>query len=299
MYTRLFDNTRYSRLMRRCRSVVFLVLLLAVGCSHHPAAKRYELDGRVVAVDRNAHTLTVAHHDVAGLMKGMTMPFEVGNDSSWVFQAIAPGDQIHATLVLSDHAELQNVTFTKQSGNAGDTSLTPTHIPEPGEEVPDVTLVNQNGRRITLRQFRGQPLLLTFIYTRCPFPDYCLRMSSDFQQVLGELHKDPVVFAHSQLLSISIDPENDKPAALRNYGASYVAGIDPAFHHWQFATGSPKDVRKAADFFGLAYNQKDGQIVHSLSTVLIGKDGKVLKVYFGNNWKPEDVAADVAAAIKG
>jgi protein SCO1/2 len=98
------------------------------------------------------------------------------------------------------------------------------------------------------------------------------------------------------LLSISIDPENDKPAVLRAYGESYVGRTDPKFAHWQFASGSADEVRRAADFFGLAYNQKDGQIVHGLQTVLIGKDGKVIKVYSGNDWKPEGVAADFAAA---
>ena len=112
---------------------------------------------------------------------------------------------------------------------------------------------------------------------------------------MQQLQKNPKAFGEAQLLSISIDPENDKPAVLRSYGERYVGSVDPNFHHWQFASGSPEQVRKAADFFGLAYNQKDGQIVHSLSTVLIGKDGKVLKVYSGNDWKPDDVAADFVA----
>ncbi|MGC2109178.1 MAG: SCO family protein, partial [Candidatus Korobacteraceae bacterium] len=281
----------------RLASAIFSLIVL-VTCAKPPSARRYELDGRVVAVDPASHSLTIAHQDVPGLMKGMTMPFIVGKDSSWVFRAIAPGDQVHATLVLSDHAELQNISFTKQSQGAGSGNLSPSHVPEPGEQVPDVTLVNQDGKSVNLRQFRGRPLLLTFIYTRCPFPDYCLRMSSNFQQVLQQLQKNPAAFRQSQLLSISIDPENDKPAVLRSYGKGYVAGVDPAFQHWEFASGSPEQVRKAADFFGLAYNQKDGQIVHSLSTVLIGKDGKVLKVYFGNNWKADDVAADFAAAAQ-
>jgi protein SCO1/2 len=169
-------------------------------------------------------------------------------------------------------------------------------MPEPGEDVPDFGLVNQDGQKIHLRQFRGKPLLLTFIYTRCPFPDYCLRLSHDFLEVMQRLQKSSQAFNNTRLLSISIDPETDTSAVLRSYGEGYVAGIDPTFQHWEFATGSPEEVRKAADFFGLAYNQKDGQIVHSLSTVLIGKDGKVVKVYSGNDWKPEDVAADMIAA---
>jgi len=277
---------------------VLLSLALLASCSQPPAAKRYELEGRVVAVDPAAHTLTVAHHDVPGLMKGMTMPFTVSHANDWVFRAIAPGDQIRATLVLSDHAELQDISFTKVSDSAGD-GATPLHIPVPGEEIPNFTLVNQSGQKIHLQQFRGKPLLLTFIYTQCPFPDYCLRMSSNFSEIMQRLHNNSEVSDKTQLLSITIDPKTDTPSVLQSYGEHYVGQADPKFQHWQFATGSAEEIRKAADFFGLVYNQKDRQIVHSLSTVLIGKDGKVLKVYSGNGWKPEDVAADYIAAVAG
>ena len=278
------------------KSLFVLLLLLALNaCSKAPAAKRYELEGRVVAVDPGARQLTIAHQDVPGLMKGMTMPFVVSKANNWVFKTIAPGDHIHATLVLSDHTELQDISFTRLSDKESD-GTSALHIPQPGDQVPDFTLVNQSGKAIHLHQFRGKPLLLTFIYTRCPFPDYCIRTSNNFGQVMQQLQKDPKAFSEAQLLSISIDPENDKPAVLRAYGEHYVGRADPSFSHWEFASGSPEQVRQAADFFGLAYNQKDGQIVHGLRTVLIGKDGKVAKVYSGNDWKPDDVAADLIAA---
>ncbi len=277
--------------------IALMLSLVFVACAHKPAGKRYPLDGRVVAVDPAQHQLTIAHHDVPGLMKGMTMPFLVGSKDTWVFQAIAPGDQVRATLVLGDHAELQDITFTKVSDNAVD-GTTQLHLPEPGQLVPDFSLVNQDGDKIHLDHFRGKPLLLTFIYTHCPFPDYCLRMSNNFGKVLQQLQQNPNAFDRAQLLSISIDPKNDKPAVLRQYGERYVGRIDPKFEHWQFASGSPEQVRKAADFFGLSYNSKDGQIVHGLQTVLIGADGKVVKVYSGNDWKPEDVAADLVAAAE-
>ena len=289
---------RSRKLFKIVPFIASFVIVGLTSCSHPTPAKRFELGGRVVAVDPALRQLTVAHQDVPGLMKGMTMPFIVGKQDEWVFRAIAPGDQIHATVVISDHAELQDISFSKGAGAQGD-GTSPLHIPQPGEEIPDVVLINQNGQRIDLRQFRGKPLLLTFVYTRCPFPDYCLRMSSNFEQVLQQLQKNATAFADVQLLSISIDPEHDKPAVLREYGEHYVGRIDPKFQHWQFASGSPQQVRKAADFFGLAYNTRDGQIVHGLSTVLVGKDGKVLKVYSGNAWKPDEVAADVVAAASG
>jgi protein SCO1 len=276
----------------------FLVLLLFTACSHPPAAKKYELQGRVVAVDAGAHQLTIDNQTIPGVMEAMTMPYVVSKNDTWVFRAIAPGDQVHATLVLGNDAELENISFSKGANSAGD-GTSAMHVPQPGDTVPDFALVNQNDATIHFKQFLGKPLLLTFIYTRCPFPDYCLRMSHNFAEVIRDLRKDPSAFAKTQLLSISIDPEHDKPADLRTYGAGYVGQIDPKFQHWQFASGSPDEVRKAADFFGLAYNAKDGQIVHNLSTVLVGADGKVLRVYSGNAWKPADVAADFVAAASG
>jgi protein SCO1/2 len=272
-----------------------LLMLSCAGCSKKPAGKRYELQGRVVAVDSGSREITVAHQDIQGLMPGMTMPFQVGRDEDWIFGKIGPGDHVHATLVMTDHAELQDISFTKGSDTGSD-GTSNVRIPEVGENVPDFTLVNQSGKRIRLEQFRGKPLLLTFIYTRCPVPDFCLLMSNNFGEVLKQLQKSPQRFAEAQLLSISIDPEYDTPSVLRSYGERYAGKLDPAFQHWQFASGSAEEVRKAADFFGLSYDQKEGRIVHTLQTVLIGSDGKIAKVYTGNEWKPADVAADYVVA---
>ena len=271
------------------------LLLTGIACSKKPAGKRYELQGRVVAVDSGSREITVAHQDIPGLMPGMTMPFPIARDQDWVFGKIGPGDHIHATLVMTDHAELQDISFT-QGSDTGSDGTSNLRIPEIGDDVPDFTLVNQFGKTIHLDQFRGKPLLLTFIYTRCPVPDFCLLMSNNFSAVLKELQKNPAVFAKAQLLSISIDPNYDTPIVLQSYGKRYVGDVDPGFHHWQFASGSPEEVRKAADFFGLSYNEKQGQVVHTLQTVVIGADGKIAKVYTGNQWKPDEVAAEYEAA---
>jgi len=284
--------------MRRVCALLLLALLLT-SCTKKPAEKRYELQGDVVAVDSVAHQITVAHQDIPGLMPGMTMPFLVGPNDQWIFGKIAPGDQIHATLVLGRNAELQDVSFTRQAADVNAYTATTFHVPQDGEQVPDFSFVNQDGNRIHLAQFHGHALLVTFIYTRCPLPNYCLLMSNNFSEILKELHEKPEIFARTQLLSISIDPGYDKPPVLRQYGKRYVGNIDPSFQHWQFASGSAEQVKKAADYFGLAYNSKSGQIVHSLSTVLIGADGKVKKVYLGNDWKPADVATAYEAAVRG
>ena len=271
------------------------MVLASLSCAKKPTGKRYQLEGRVVAVDSGSRELTVAHEDIPGLMPGMTMPFVVARNEDWVFGKIAPGDHIHATLVMTDHAELQDISFT-QATDTGSDGTSNLRIPEAGDAVPDFTFVNQSGKTVHLSQFRGKPLLLTFIYTRCPVPDFCPRMSSNFSEVLRQLKGSDALFANAQLLSISIDPQFDKPLVLHDYGKRYAGSIDPNFVHWQFVTGSPEEVRKAADFFGLSYNQNNGQIVHTLRTVLIGADGKIARVYSGNEWKPAEVTEDFAAA---
>jgi protein SCO1 len=136
---------------------------------------------------------------------------------------------------------------------------------------------------------RGRPLLLTFIYTRCPLPDYCIRMSDNFAAVARELQKSDT-YSKIQLLSISIDPEYDKPQILKSYGKHYAAPVDPQFSHWQFVSASPEATRKTAEWFGLTYMEENDQIVHSLRTAVIGPDGKFVEMYRGNEWKPADAA---------
>ena len=159
------------------------------------------------------------------------------------------------------------------------------------------SFVDQNGRRIRLNSFRGKALLLTFIYTRCPLPDYCIRMSSNFAELAANLkHSEPEIYRRLQLLTISIDPEYDKPSVLKEYGKRYAGGIDPNFQHWIFVSGTPAETRQAAEFFGLTYFSTDGQngqIVHSLRTALIAPNGRIMILYSGNDWKPADIESEL------
>jgi protein SCO1/2 len=277
-----------------------LLLLCIVGCkSVKPATaeRRFPIEGRVVAVDPSAHTITLDHHEVAGYMKAMTMAFNVHDD--WVFNVVHPGDTVQATLVVSSDAYLENLSITQARTTADLSNTSPMHLPQPGEQVPDFHFVNQEGRAIHLAQFRGEPLLITFIYSRCPLPDYCIRMSNNFAEVEQILQKNnPTAFAKLQMLSISIDPGFDNPKVLRQYGKTYAGAVDPNLKHWTFATGQPGDIRKAAVFFALSYETQNGQIIHDLRTALLDADGKIASFYRGNQWKPDDLAAQIEALQK-
>jgi protein SCO1/2 len=173
------------------------------------------------------------------------------------------------------------------------------HIPKVGDVVPDFRLLNQSDRTIHLGQFKGKVLLLTFIYTRCPLADFCVRMSRNFADIDKQLAQDPKLYAKTHLLSVSFDPQYDTPQVLRSYGGAYTGQYTKeTFEHWGFAAPTEKDLPKVLQFFDVgATPEKDKTITHSLSTVVIGADGKIFKWYPGNEWTPDQVVQDVKKLI--
>ena len=255
--------------------------------------QRYQVRGKVVYVDKRGGMVTLAHEAIQGYMGAMTMGFVLKDQ--WAFDVLKPGQSVQATLVVEgDNAWLEGIVISEDAKPGATASLPPNapQPPAPGTEVPDFRLINQDGKPIHLHQYRGKALLLTFIYTRCPIPGYCPLMSRNFAKILDGLRNDSSLASSAHLLSISIDPDYDKPAVVRTYAREYTSKSMP-FERWEFATGSPEQVRKVANFFGLSYWDERGQIVHSLVTVLIGADGKVRKVYRGNQWQPSEVLSDL------
>jgi protein SCO1/2 len=277
------------------------LLLAGAACRREKSLpqQRFEVQGKVVAVDKRGGMVILAHEAIQGYMGAMTMGFVLKDQ--WAFDVLKEGQTVRATLVVQgENAWLEGIVITAKAVPV-DTTRAPAeavHPPPPGAEVPDFPLINQDGKRIHLHQYRGKALLLTFIYTRCPLPDYCPLLSRNFAKILEQLRSDPSLAASTHLLSISIDPEYDTPAVLRRYGLD-CAGKSSPFERWEFASGSPEQVRKVAEFFGLSYWSERGQIVHALVTALIGPDGKVRKIYPGNQWQPADVLTDLRSWPRG
>ena len=276
-----------------CLIGLSMVLVLAACQTQKPLPQqRFDLRGKVVAVNKSEGTVTLAHEAIPGYMAAMTMDYLVKDQ--WAFDVLKPGQTVTATLVVAnDRAWIEGIVVSEEAKPETDSLAPPEPVRNPlGEEVPDFTLINQDGKRIHLHQYRGKALLLTFIYTRCPIPDYCPLMSKNFAQILREVRSDPVLSPSTHLLSVSIDPQYDKPAVLRAYALD-VAGNTVPFDHWDFSSGTPEQVRKVTEFFGLKYWTDGGQIVHALVTALIGPEGKVAQLYRGNGWQPAQVLGNL------
>lgn len=281
--------TNWARLF-----VLILLLLTTALCACRHNEKRYELKGKVVMVEREKHLVTVAHEEVKNLMPAMTMPFTVPNQADLDY--LAPEDRVTATLVIDgSQSWLEDLFVVRASSDASGAPAVAKA--KEGDEIPNYVLRNQDGKQIRMQDYRGKALLLTFIYTRCPLPEYCTLMSNNFAQIDNQLQQNPDAYAKTHLLSVSIDPDYDTPQVLRSYGAAHTGRYqDETFSHWEFASG--EQVKEMAQFFGLQYFPEKDQIVHGLKTVIIAPDGKVAKIYSGNDWKPEDVANELKRATE-
>lgn len=289
---------------------VFLTALILAGIcslsscnrSKAPAAKRYPFTGRVVSIDAQAQDALIDGDAIPGFMDAMAMPYKVKPAAT--LNHLNPGDSISAEVVVEHDPEnedappgywLENVRTVGHADSTPAAAANSLHTPAPGEDVPDFAFTNQAGKRISLKQYRGHVLFVTFIYTRCPFPDFCPRMSTNFAEIYKQIATNPAL-AGAHLLSISFDPEHDTPKVLRDYGFSVAHTHEPAlFKHWEFATADAADLPKIADFFALTVKPENGLITHNLSTAVIGPGGKIVKWYHGSDWQPSDLIKDAAS----
>ena len=297
------------RVIRRFLSFTFLAVLVATGChtSSAPPAqtatnsdfKTYHLRGKIVSDNPATGEITVNHEAIPGFMDAMTMPYKLKNPG--IMSDLHPGDVITADLFVSQTADadvfLDNVVVIAQ-GKPDYRPKVSYHVPAPGDAVPDFRMRNQDGRTIALSQFHGSDLLITFIYTRCPLPNFCPLVTHNFAILNRELSADPPLYRKTHLLCVSFDPEHDTPAVLRAYGATYIGSdAKSAFAHWDFAVPDEKTLEKMALFFDVGITRgPDSTITHTLSTTLIGADGKVIRFYPGNEWTVSQVATDIKNA---
>ena len=283
-----------------------MTLSLAAGC-HSPDTvsvrapeqqfKTYPLRGKIVSTNPGAGEVTIEHQAIPGFMEAMTMPYRLRDTR--ILGELHPGDMITADVLVSqggDAAVYVDHFVVTGEAKPDYRPAVQYHVPQPEDQVPDFRLVNEDGQPIHLAQFRGKALLLTFIYTRCPLPDFCPRVTHNFAVLEKSLAAYPALYAKTHLLCASFDPDGDTPARLKSYGETYLGSMAPkAFSHWDFAVSNKPELHSMAQWFDVGLTKEpDGAVTHTLSTTLIGPNGKVIHFYPGNEWTPEELMADVA-----
>jgi protein SCO1/2 len=284
----------------RLLPLILLVALAAPACRREapPAAgQRYPLKGKVVEVDAASRKVTIAHEDIPGFMPAMTMPFVVLEKDAALLQRMGPGDEVTATLVAPDSRYwLEDLVVVKKG--TPDPNATPgprVREPQAGDAMPDVALVDQDGKPLRLADYRGKSVALTFVFTRCPLPDFCPLMMKKFSAAHAVLAKEPGLAARTRLLTISFDPAHDTPAVLRAFGKP-LQRTTPPFAHWALATGKEEAIRALGGALELDYVEESRSFTHNLRTAVLDPEGKLRRLFRGNDWTPEDLVAELKAA---
>lgn len=295
--------------MRRAVSIVAVVFaVFFVGCNKQttqpPAASAsrrvYALRG-VVKEIISPTKAKIQHEAIPGYMEAMTMDFDVKKTNE--LAKIKVGDQIKADMVVTeDDGWLENIVRTGEAPIAviGDTnqgvSFSKSRDVElsVGDPIPDYAFVNEAGKKIRFSDFQGQALGITFIFTRCPFPTFCPRMTSNFEKVAAELAKAGAP-TNWHLLSISFDPEYDTPERLAEHAKRFKR--DPA--KWNFVTSEKAEIKALTDQLGLQFFSRNGTIEHNLRTVIIDANGRIAQIYIGNEWDVDEFIAEMKKASEG
>ena len=284
-----------------------LLLPLLAGCRTAPQpqgvrpgnAKQYAVKGIIVGTDAARSEVTVDTQAIPGFMEAMTMPYKVKDAN--ILQDMHPGDHMTGTLLVSSAGTLLDQIVITEQAAPDYKPPAQYHVPEPGDRVPDFRFVNQHGRHISLAQFRGKALLVTFIYTRCPLSDYCPRMSRNFAEIDKSLQADKALYNRTHLLSLSFDPAYDSPAVLRSYGEAYTGNYTrERFDHWDFAAPPADELPSLLHYFDVGATPGENHtITHSLSTAVIAPDGTIAQWYPTNDWTPADVLSALKKAAAG
>jgi protein SCO1 len=268
------------------------------------AATRYPVTGVILSLDATHRTFVASISEIPGYMKAMAMPFTVREMKA--LDGLKPGTFVDFTLVVEkDRSYAENVRTHPYENLAQEPMLVSrlemlarldksNPLPPPvaiGAPVPDFTLTDQTGQRVSLAKFAGKVVAVTFIYTTCPLPDYCFRMSSNFDRLqkrfAAKMGRDLV------LLSISFDPIHDTPEVLAKYGSTFKADANS----WHFLTGPSDEVREVCHRFGLNFWPDEALMTHSLHTLVIDREGKLAANFEGNQFSAQQLGDFVETTL--
>jgi protein SCO1/2 len=258
-------------------------------------ATAYPVRGVIEAVHTNKQQATIKHDEIPGYMVAMTMDFDVKEARE--LDGLKPGNIVKFRMLVTEKEG-----WIDQVVKVGEAPL-PDPVPsvrrvryvEPlniGDALPDYTFTNELGQAVSLSSFKGRGLAFTFIFTRCPFPNFCPRMSDHFATAITNLLAAPDAPTNWHFLSISFDPSFDTPKTLAAYAKRYQA--DPA--RWNFVTGAIIDIDAITEQFGLYFAREGGTINHNLRTVVVDSLGRVQHVFTGNEWTAEALATEMRRA---
>lgn len=275
------------------------LVIVCTSCTRHESPRQYAIRGQIVAIGTSpvvgGTEITLKHEDIPGFMPAMTMAYSLKKGET--ADGIGPGDLVTATLVVDGGSLwLQNLRKTGHAPLPPDARpIRILDVMAPGDAVPDDPLVDQNGVERRFSSWRGQALAVTFVYTRCPVPDFCPLMDRHFGELQRAVQSDATLAGGVHLVSVTFDPRHDTREAIAAHAKA--RGADPRV--WSYLTGEPAAIDHLTSRFGVSVIEEHDtpdSITHNLRTAVIDPKGRLVKFYTGNDWTVDALLADLRDA---
>lgn len=258
----------------------------------------FSAQGVVEGLNSENQTVTIKHEAISNYMDAMTMPFHAKNPAD--LSGLKRGDQVTFQLHITDdeswvdHFQKIGAVSLEESETVPQTAAA--SPPHPVNSLLDYKFTNELGQAVSFNDFRGQALAITFFYTRCPLPEYCPRLSKNFQEASRKLEAMPHAPTNWHFISVSFDPQFDTPPLLKSYGLGY--GYDPA--HWSFFTGPQDKIAALAHGVGVEYKTDNGTINHNFRTLIVDPEGRLQMVFPISGDLSDQIVSEIlkAAAIR-
>ena len=251
------------------------------------AARTFMASGTVMELKPDELIVVIRHEIISNYMAAMTMPFKVKTPKE--LAELHGGDtvsfQLHVTETESWVNQIHRIGFAALPEKKPEPVVTPAVSGK--RALRDYKFTNELGAPVSLNDFHGQALAITFFFTRCPLPEFCPRLSKNFQEAALKLKSQTNTPTNWHFISVTFDPEFDSPAMLKAYGESYA--YDP--EHWSFLTGPADKIGELARASGVTYEPDAGTINHNFRTLIIDAAGR-LQMVFPTSGNLSDAIAD-------
>ena len=263
------------------RGWIPVAIAVGLACS---APNEWPASGVVREVFVAERQLKIEHGDIEGLMPAMTMSFDVGESVS--LEGLAPGQFVEFRLRKEGNRYEVVALDAPGMESSGGVPVEKPPLLDASEPAPDFSLGTARGGWVTLASLAGEPVLLDFIFTRCPGPCPILTgIHADARAGLSDAER-----ARLRSVSITLDPAFDTPEVLDGYRRA--RRLDDA--NWSFLTGPEQDVARVVRAFGVgAIRNEAGDLDHTVATFLIDARGRIARRYLGTRHTPEELQRDV------
>lgn len=262
----------------------------------------FQVQGVVREIKEEGKIAVIRHEEIPGYMAAMTMSFDVKDPGE--VKDVRPGDKVAFRMTVTETDGWIDQIHVLERGMPGEPKPVVSEVRivreveelEAGDVMPDYPFVTESLRPIRLSKFKGQALGFTFIYTRCPYPTFCPRQTRQFAEAMERLAQAlPGPAKRWHLLSISFDPAYDTPAVLYRYARQH--GFDPGW--WNFCTSETIEIDAITEQFGMIIARDGEGFSHNVRTVVVTPEGRIQKIFVGNEWTVDEFVAEMLKAAGG